>query len=327
VARIRSIKPEFWSNEKLSALPVEAHLLAAALLNYADDHGYFNANPALVRAACFPLRDITFQVLASLLEGLAGIDYLRLERAPDGRVYGWIVHFGDHQRVDHPSTSKIAGLVVFSKPREVLANPRELLAPDQGAGSREGSREQGAGSREHEGGSAPAAAAAPPPPVEPKKPRKAPLRRELTPEIQAVRSAISTETGAAQQPASAFDTLTRGIAAGALTVDDAAAMVQFLAHGPNDRYWFNRGIPAEYVFAPKHIRELLPLARGWKAGTLRTAGRAQAQRHVGGIAPIPADVRPRVRCALCQTDVPAGANGAPAEHACTDSDEFQERRA
>lgn len=57
MGRIRTIKPEFWTNESLSALSAETHMLAAALLNYADDEGYFNANPGLVKAACSPLRE------------------------------------------------------------------------------------------------------------------------------------------------------------------------------------------------------------------------------------------------------------------------------
>ena len=55
MARIRTIKPEFWRHEDLSALPADTHMLAAALLNYADDEGYFNANPKLVEAECFPV--------------------------------------------------------------------------------------------------------------------------------------------------------------------------------------------------------------------------------------------------------------------------------
>ena len=57
MARIRTIKPEFWKHEDLSALPEITHMLAAALLGYADDEGYFNANPALVKSECLPLRE------------------------------------------------------------------------------------------------------------------------------------------------------------------------------------------------------------------------------------------------------------------------------
>ena len=66
MARIRTIKPEFWAHEDLSELPEATHMLAAALLNYADDEGYFNANPMLIKAACSPLREPSVSIQESL---------------------------------------------------------------------------------------------------------------------------------------------------------------------------------------------------------------------------------------------------------------------
>lgn len=112
MARIRSIKPEFWSNDRLSALPIEAHMLAGALLNYADDEGYFNANPGLIKAACFPIRE-TSMTVPGLIREVSEIDYIRIAEGTDGRTYGWIVKFNEHQRVDKPKPSKIKGLADF----------------------------------------------------------------------------------------------------------------------------------------------------------------------------------------------------------------------
>jgi hypothetical protein len=133
LARIRSIKPEFFTNERLSALPSAVHLLAAALLTYADDHGYFNANPGLVKAGCGPLRE-DFANIPEMLAKLRGIGYVEFYSGTDGRQYGHIVEFSTHQRVDHPKDSKIKPLL---KSREILATPREIIAPDQGTGNRE----------------------------------------------------------------------------------------------------------------------------------------------------------------------------------------------
>jgi hypothetical protein len=110
VARIRTIKPEFWKHEDLSELPEATHMLAAALLNHADDEGYFNANPALVRAECCPLREPSVSVHDSLIS-LAKIGYLQLGAGTDGKRYGRIVKFDDHQRVNRPTPSKIKDLV------------------------------------------------------------------------------------------------------------------------------------------------------------------------------------------------------------------------
>lgn len=111
MARIRTIKPEFWKNEALSELPEPTHMLAAALLNYADDDGYFNANTRLVLAECFPLRELSVSVQTSL-NSLASVGYIELGKGEDGRDYGRIVSFAEHQVINRPSKSKIKGISI-----------------------------------------------------------------------------------------------------------------------------------------------------------------------------------------------------------------------
>jgi hypothetical protein len=111
VARIRTIKPEFWTHEDLSALPEATHMLAAALLNHADDEGYFNANPGLVKAACCPLREPSVSVQDSIIS-LVSAGYLRIGSASDGKRYGQVVSFDNHQRVNRPTPSKIKALQI-----------------------------------------------------------------------------------------------------------------------------------------------------------------------------------------------------------------------
>lgn len=109
MARIRTIKPSFWKHEDLSELPEATHMLAAALLNYADDEGYFNANPRLIHAECFPLREPSVSIPVSLRE-LSEVGYLEFFDGSDGKKYGRIVKFDDHQKVSHPTQSKIKPL-------------------------------------------------------------------------------------------------------------------------------------------------------------------------------------------------------------------------
>jgi hypothetical protein len=105
MARIRTIKPEFWQNEQLASLNQHARLLAIALLNHADDDGYFLANIALVRAACFPFDDDSTNVRRSLDE-LSHIGYIEVREAT-GKAIGRVVKFKDHQRIDRPQKSKL----------------------------------------------------------------------------------------------------------------------------------------------------------------------------------------------------------------------------
>ena len=130
--RIRTIKPEFWQHEDLSSLPPETHILAAALLNYADDEGYFNANPRLVQAQCVPLRDDSTNIRRSL-DDLSSIGYLTLHEGSDGKQYGHITKFLDHQRVDRPKASKIKGLIESTNNRRTINDE----SPQEGKG-REG---------------------------------------------------------------------------------------------------------------------------------------------------------------------------------------------
>lgn len=104
--RIRTIKPEFWTNEKLCSLPECTHLFAAALLNYVDDEGYFNANPGLIKGALFPIRE-TSRTIPVMLQELSKIGYLKIGETDDERKYGFIIHFSEHQVINKPKESKI----------------------------------------------------------------------------------------------------------------------------------------------------------------------------------------------------------------------------
>jgi hypothetical protein len=111
VARIRTIKPCFFLDERLSALSAETQLLAAGLLCYADDEGYFNANPKLVGAAIFATRELPVSVHDMLTE-LCNVGYIELGSCADGRTYGRIVNFLTHQRINRPTQSVISSLQV-----------------------------------------------------------------------------------------------------------------------------------------------------------------------------------------------------------------------
>ena len=126
MARIRSIKPEFGHSEKLSVEHSEVHLLAALLLTYADDEGYFNANPKLIHAACCPLRELIVSI-PEILVRLTEIGYIEPMHGSDGREYCRIVNFLTHQRVTHPTPSKIKPLVT---PHEKIVSPPEVLGPE-----------------------------------------------------------------------------------------------------------------------------------------------------------------------------------------------------
>lgn len=133
MARIRTIKPDFFTNEGMSSVPETAQLLAGGLICYADDEGYFNANPGLVKAAVFPLRDPSMPV-EDCLKALVGIGYIRLGNGSDGKRYGHIVKFAEHQKVSHLTPSKIKKMEIVwevsRKPPEYSVRTTEPLRPE-----------------------------------------------------------------------------------------------------------------------------------------------------------------------------------------------------
>ena len=136
MGRIRTIKPDFWRDEDLSGLSEATHMMAAALLNYADDEGYFNANVGLIKGECFPLRELSVSIPVSLQE-LSSVGYLRLGDGPDGKKYGHVVHFRDHQVISHPKPSKIKDMEIVweaSSTLPVIVHEQSILNGMEGKG-------------------------------------------------------------------------------------------------------------------------------------------------------------------------------------------------
>lgn len=57
MARIRTIKPSFWEDEKMAKLPFPCRLFYIGMWNFADDLGVVRANAALLKSYIFPYDD------------------------------------------------------------------------------------------------------------------------------------------------------------------------------------------------------------------------------------------------------------------------------
>lgn len=148
--RIRTIKPEFWRNKSLAALPPFTRLVAIALLNMADDEGYFEADVALIRGDVFPFEEDCVSIHGALSE-LSRIGYVELRESSNKGQVGLILAFQKHQVINRPTPSKIRD---FFEESPVKSNEKRdslnthgvltegsLLEREQGIGT--GNREQG----------------------------------------------------------------------------------------------------------------------------------------------------------------------------------------
>ena len=102
MARIRTIKPEFWEDEKLAKLPVHARLLFIGTWNFADDNGALLANPVLMKSHIFPYEDIGISTISEWIDILVENGML-IRTTYNGKDYLVIRKFLIHQKINRQS--------------------------------------------------------------------------------------------------------------------------------------------------------------------------------------------------------------------------------
>lgn len=105
MARIRSIKPEFWKSETIASLPFRDRLTFIGLWSYVDDNGVGFDSYKLISAELFGLEDDPREVRDNTRECLARLADARLitRYTLDGKRYIRITNWDEHQRIDRPN--------------------------------------------------------------------------------------------------------------------------------------------------------------------------------------------------------------------------------
>jgi 5-methylcytosine-specific restriction endonuclease McrA len=127
MARIRTIKPEFWTDEKIVQLPFVARLLYIGLWNFADDDGLIVEEPERIKLQVLPGDPVDIGLLIDLLVATDRLDRLELD---DGRTVLKIVNFGRHQAISHKTATKLP--VAKAKKRSVTSLARRAIAQKYG---------------------------------------------------------------------------------------------------------------------------------------------------------------------------------------------------
>lgn len=104
MARIRSVKPDYWKSEDIAQLSWDARLVFIALWSYVDDNGVGRDNERLITAELFALEEDPAATIAKVSRILDELSRgLRITRyTHEGKAYlyvnGW-----EHQRIDRPN--------------------------------------------------------------------------------------------------------------------------------------------------------------------------------------------------------------------------------
>ena len=157
MARIRSIKPEYWKSESIARLPLRCRLTFIALWSYVDDNGVGRDNEQLIAAEIYPLEPDPRDAVNIVREDLALLAresrVIRYTNA--GKRYISVTGWSEHQRIDRPNKARYPQANADGSepltcddadPREVHAQPSRnpRATPSSGAGSREqGTEDQG----------------------------------------------------------------------------------------------------------------------------------------------------------------------------------------
>lgn len=128
MARIRTIKPTWWTDEKLALLPRDIRSTFLGLISaMADDEGRSKGDPRLVKAAVWPLDDdLTVDVVAGHLETLAKAGRIVWYQVA-GVWYVQIIHFRRHQYIQKPKASELPAPAAqdasATSPVDLLSSP------------------------------------------------------------------------------------------------------------------------------------------------------------------------------------------------------------
>lgn len=129
MARIRSVKPEYWADQDLAEqVSRDARLLYVGLWNLADEHSRLRGDPRYIKGQLFPYDDdLGSEEIAALLDALALAGKVVQYRTGSG-TFMFLPTLASHQRLEPEKVpSKLPGP---DDPGSVLLTPKAATVSD-----------------------------------------------------------------------------------------------------------------------------------------------------------------------------------------------------
>lgn len=119
MARIRTIKPEFWTDEAVTECSVSARLLFIGMWNFADDAGNLDRSAKQLKIRIFPTDKIDLEPLIAdlITHGLL------MEYSVSDKKYLHIPGFVEHQVINRPSKPNCPGYTDSLRTHGTLSEP------------------------------------------------------------------------------------------------------------------------------------------------------------------------------------------------------------
>ena len=136
MARIRTIKPDFWTDEKIVELKPFARLLFIGLWNLCDDHGRMEYSPKRIKLQLFPADKLDIAQTCGELREIGLIHIYSIQ----GRDYIQVINFPKHQQIkDGDRASK------YPEPLAQICAENPANLPQIAQSSQEGKGREGKG--------------------------------------------------------------------------------------------------------------------------------------------------------------------------------------
>lgn len=154
MARIRSVKPEFWVDRKLARLlSRDERMLYVALWNQADEHARLQGDPRLILGQAFPYDDdLDAHTIDKMLDNLASAGVaVRYEH--DGDPFIHLPKLATHQRLEPgKAASKHPAPPAGSPSAPTVPDAAQIVSDESAHDSSEPAPKHGAWSMEHGAG-------------------------------------------------------------------------------------------------------------------------------------------------------------------------------
>jgi hypothetical protein len=139
MARIRTVKPEFWTSEQVAECSTTTRLLFIGMWNFCDDGGNHPASLKSLKMQIFPSDDISVLSIGDMVNELVEnglITQYTVNNKNYWHVLGW-----RHQKIDKPNYKHPEYVASYSRPfDDHSTTARRLLTPGREGKGREWKR-------------------------------------------------------------------------------------------------------------------------------------------------------------------------------------------
>ena len=106
MARIRSIKPSIWTDEKFISLSRDARILVLGMISHADDEGRLFASIAKLAGDIFPADDLKPALVRQWRDEISATGIAVIYQV-NGVEYAVFPNWSKHQRISKPQSSTL----------------------------------------------------------------------------------------------------------------------------------------------------------------------------------------------------------------------------